>query len=135
MVRNVLRYSDIVHLYCIHVIPFYGSAVLILRLCYDYLFFLSYLRIDKIYDSDDLPLTQMVLQRNTEVNDEDENAEDEEDNENSAEISDEVTNEGTFCLSLISNPYVRLLCGKIPRLISYLSFQSLLYASVVLKKR
>ena len=38
----------------------------------------------------------MVLQRNSEVNDENENAEDEEDDANFAEISDEGAIEGTF---------------------------------------
>ena len=71
MVRNVLRYSDLVKLYCIHVIPLYGSIMLILRWCYDYIFFIVYIWIYNSYDSDDLQLTQMVLQRNTEVNNED----------------------------------------------------------------
>ena len=48
------------------------------------------------YDSDDLPLTQMVCKRNSEVNDEDENAEDEEDDENYVVMSDEGSNEGKF---------------------------------------
>ena len=38
----------------------------------------------------------MVLQRYTEVNYEDENAEDEEDNANFVETSDKGSNEGTF---------------------------------------
>ena len=40
----------------------------------------------------------MVLQSNSEVNDEDENVEDEEDDANFVEISDEESNEGTFLL-------------------------------------
>ena len=40
-----------------------------------------------------------------------------------------------FCLSLISHHYVRLLCGKILRFSSYLSVESLLYASVMLTKK
>ena len=53
--------------------------MLILLWCYDYLLILSYIWIDKSYDSDDKPLTQMVLQRNSEVNDEGKNVEDKED--------------------------------------------------------
>ena len=78
MVINVRKYSDIVKLHCIHVIPLYASVILILRWWYAYILFISCIWIDKSYDSDDLPLTQIVIQRNTEVNDEDENAEDEE---------------------------------------------------------
>ena len=52
--------------------------MLVLRLS----FFIAYIWIDKIYDSDDLPLTQMVLQRTTGLNAEDEDAEDEEGDEN-----------------------------------------------------
>ena len=40
-----------------------------------------------------------------------------------------------FCLSLISHPYVRLLCGNILPLISYLSVESLLYVSVMITKK
>ena len=83
-------------MYCIHVIILYGSVIIILSWCYDYLFCLTYIWIDKNYDSDDLPLIQMVLQRNSEVNDENEDVEDEEDNANFAEMSDEGANEGTF---------------------------------------
>ena len=43
--------------------------MLISRWCYDYIFFLSYIWIDKSYDSDDMPLTQMFLKINSEVND------------------------------------------------------------------
>ena len=43
-----------------------------------------------------MPPTQMVLQNNSEVNDEDKNAEDEEDNASSEEMSNEGANEGTF---------------------------------------
>ena len=75
---------------------FYGSVMLILRWWGDYLFCLKYIWIDKIYDSDDMPPTQMVLQNNSEVNDEDKNAEDEEDNSSSEEMSNEGANEGTF---------------------------------------
>ena len=70
--------------------------MIILRWCCDYLFNLTYIWIDKSYDSDDLPLAQMVLQHNSEVNDEDENAEDEEDDVNFAEMSDEGAYEGTY---------------------------------------
>ena len=76
--------------------PLYGSVMLILRWRYDYIFFFAYIWIDKSYDSDDLPLTQMVLQRNSEVNDGDKIPEDEEDdasfredNEFSYETDDE----------------------------------------------
>ena len=96
IVRNVFRDSDTIKLYCIHVIPLYGSVIIILRWCYDYIFFLVYIWIDKSYDSDDLTLTQMVLQRITEVNYEDENMEDEEDNANFVEMSDKGANEGPF---------------------------------------
>ena len=44
--------------------------------------FISYIWIDKIYNSDDLPLTQMLLQRTNGVNSEDEDAEDDDDDEN-----------------------------------------------------
>ena len=30
MLRNFLRNSDVVKLYCIHIIPFYGSVMLVL---------------------------------------------------------------------------------------------------------
>ena len=96
MVRNVLSDSELVKLYCTHVIPLYGSVMLILRWLYDYLFFLEYIWIYKSYDSDDLLLNQMILQLNSEVNDEDKNAEDEEDNASSEEMSNEGANEGTF---------------------------------------
>ena len=78
MVRNVRKYSDIVKLHCIHIIPLYASVILILFWWYAYLLFLAYTWIDKSYDSDDLLLNQMAIQRNTEVNDEGGNAEDEE---------------------------------------------------------
>ena len=77
IVVNFLRDDDVVLLYCNHVIPFCGYVMIILFWCYDYLLFLAYIWIDKIYDSDDLPLTQMVLQSDTGVNTEDEAAEDE----------------------------------------------------------
>ena len=80
MARNILRDNDIVKLYFNRVIPFYGYVMLILCWCYD--FFLLYIRIGNIYDSDDLPLTQMVLYRTTGVNTEDEDGGDVEDNEN-----------------------------------------------------
>ena len=57
MVRNVLRDSDIVKFYCIHGIPLYGSVMHILCWYYDYLLFIAYIWIDKIYDSDDLRTT------------------------------------------------------------------------------
>ena len=96
MVINIFRYSDIVKFYCIHVIPLYGSGMIILRWWYDYIFFLVYVWIYKSYDIDDLPLTQMVLQINSEVNDEDENAEDEEGDEIFVEMSDEGANVSKF---------------------------------------
>ena len=77
----------------------------------------------------------MVLQRNSEVNYEDENAEDEEDDVNFAEMSDEGVNEDTFFLSLISHPYVRLLCEKILWLSLYLLVESLLYAYFIITKK
>ena len=92
--KNIFRDSDIVNLYYIHVIPYYGSGMLILRWCYDYLFFVEYIWIYKGYDSDEMPLTQMFLQRNTEVNDEEENAEYKEDDANFLGMSDEGENEG-----------------------------------------
>ena len=92
MVRNVLSDSELVKLYCTHVIPLYGSVMLILRWWYDYLFFLAYIWIENSSDSDDLLLTQMVIQCNTEVNDEGENVEDEEDDASFVEISDYGTN-------------------------------------------
>ena len=70
--------------------------MIILRWCCDYLLNLTYTWIDKSYDSDDMPLTQIFLQHNSEVNDEDENAEDEEDDAKVSEIYDEGANEGTF---------------------------------------
>ena len=94
--KNIFRDSDIVNLYYINVIPFYGSVMLILCWCYDYVFFVEYIWIYKGYDSDEMPLTQMFLQRNLELNDEDENAEDKEDNANFVEIFDGGSNEGTF---------------------------------------
>ena len=96
MARNLVRDSDIVKLYCINVILLYGSVMIILRWCCDYLFNLTYTWIDKSYDGDDLPLIQMVLQRDSEVNDEDKNAEDEEDDVKFSEMSDEGANEATF---------------------------------------
>ena len=96
MVRNVLRDSDIVKLYCIHVIPLYGHVTLIFLWFYYFILFFGYKWIDNSYDIDDLPLTQMVLQINSEVNDEDENAEDEEGDEIFVEMSDEGANEGAF---------------------------------------
>ena len=90
--RKLLRYSNLVKFYCIHVIPLYGSVMLILRWWYDYLFFLAYIWIENSSDSDDLLLTQMVIQCNTEVNDEGENVEDEEDDASFVEISDYGTN-------------------------------------------
>ena len=62
------------------------SGIIYLRWCYDYLFFLAYIWIDKSYDSDYLPVTQMLIHPNTGVNTEEEDAEDEEDNENDEEI-------------------------------------------------
>ena len=50
----------------------YGSIMIILCLCYDYICFIAYIRIYKSYDRDDMPLNQMVLKHNSEVNDEDE---------------------------------------------------------------
>ena len=96
MVRNLIRCSDLAKLYCVHVIPLYSSVMLILRWCYNYIFLLIYIYIwiDKSYGSDDLPLTQMFLQRNTEVNDEEENAEYKEDDANFLGMSDEGENEG-----------------------------------------
>ena len=70
--------------------------MLILCLCYDYSFYITYTRIEKCYDSDDLLRIQMVLQRNWEVNDEDENVEDEEEDASFVELYDERANEGTF---------------------------------------
>ena len=90
MVINFFIDSDIVKLYCIHGIPLYGSVMHILCWYYDYLLFIAYIWIDKIYDSDDLPLTQMVLQQNIEVNNEGEDAEDKEYYENYKEMYDEV---------------------------------------------
>ena len=75
---------------------FNGYVMLILCWCYDYLLIFTYIWIDKSYDSDDLPLTQMVLQRNTGVNIEDEDMEDKEDDENYKETSNEGENESTF---------------------------------------
>ena len=43
MVRNVLRDNYVVKLYCNRVITFYGSVMLILCWCYDYLLFLAYI--------------------------------------------------------------------------------------------
>ena len=43
-----------------------------------------------------MSLTQMLLQRNTGVNTQNEDSEDEEDDENHKEISNEGENEGTF---------------------------------------
>ena len=40
-----------------------------------------------------------------------------------------------FCLSLISNAYVRLLCGKFLRLSLHQLVELLLYASVMLTKK
>ena len=54
--------------------------------------FLAYVWIDKIYYSDDLPLTQMVLQRTTGVNTEVKDAEYDEDDENYGEMSNEGEN-------------------------------------------
>ena len=96
MVINIFRDSDIVKFYYIQVITLYGSVMIILRWCCDYLLNLTYTWIDKSYDSDDLPLIWMILQRNSEVNDKDKNTEDEEENANFAEMSDEGANEGTF---------------------------------------
>ena len=96
MLRNVLKYSDILKLYCIHVITLYGSVMIILRWCCDYLLNLTYTWINKSYDSDDLPLIQMVIQSNSEINDEGKNVDNEEDDANFAEVSDEGENEGTF---------------------------------------
>ena len=58
------------------------------------------------YYSDEMPLTQMFLQRNLELNDEDENAEDEEDNAKSVEMFDGGSNEGTFLFVI----YITFLC-------------------------
>ena len=41
----------------------------------------------------------------------------------------------SFCLSLISNAYVRILCRKIPQFSPYLSVESIIYASFVLTKK
>ena len=70
--------------------------MLILHWCYDYIFSLVFNWTEKSYDSDDLPLNQIFLQRNTKVNDEEENVEDEEDDANFLEISYEGANEGKF---------------------------------------
>ena len=96
MARNLFRDSDIFKLYCNYVITLYGSVMLILRWWCDYLFYFTHIWIDKNYDSDDLSLIQMVIQRNSEVNNEYKNAGDEEDDANFAEVSDEGENEGTF---------------------------------------
>ena len=106
MVKNIFRDSDIVNLYYIHVIPYYGSVMLILRWCYDYLFFVEYIWIYKGYDSDEMPLTQMFLQRNLELNDEDENKEDEEDNAKYVEMSLGGSNECTLFFLI----YITSLC-------------------------
>ena len=94
MARNVLIDSDLVKLYCIHVIPLYGSVMIILLWWYYYYFFIEYIRIDNIYNSDDLPLTQRVINCNTGVNTKDKDAEDEEDDENYVEMPNEGENEG-----------------------------------------
>ena len=39
--------------------------------------FIAYILIDKIYDSDNLPLTQMLIQRTTGINTEEEDVEEE----------------------------------------------------------
>ena len=65
MVRNLFRYSDIVKFYFILVILLYEYAMLILRWCGDYPFCLKHTGIEKSYDSDDLPMNQMVLQQNS----------------------------------------------------------------------
>ena len=70
--------------------------MLILCWWYDDLLYITYTWKEKIYDSDDLPLTQMVIKHNSEVNDADKNAEDEEDDANFSEMSDEGSNEGKF---------------------------------------
>ena len=57
-----------------------------------------YIWIENIYDSDDQPLTQMILQRTTRVNTEDEDAKDEEDDENYKKMSNEGANEVRFSL-------------------------------------
>ena len=95
--RDVLRDNHVSKLYCNCAIPFYGSFMLILWWCYNYLLFLAYIWIDKIYDSDELPLTQMVLQITTGVNTEDKYVENEEDDENYKDMSNEVANKCIFC--------------------------------------
>ena len=76
----------------------------------------------------------MVLHRNTGVYTQDEYAEDEEYNENYKEVSNEGANESRF-FSLMSNSYVRLLYGQTIWLTSYMSVESLLYASIMLTKK
>ena len=62
--------------------------------------FIEYIWINKIYDSDDVPLTQIVLQRTTGVNTEDKDAEDDEDEEND---KDNITSNHT---SIMQKKYV-----------------------------
>ena len=84
---NVLRYDYVVMFYCNNMIPFNTYVKIILCWCYDYVMFLKYIWIEKINDSDDLPLTQMVLQRTTGVSSEDKDAEDDEYDEKNEEMS------------------------------------------------
>ena len=81
-----------------------------------------------------MPLTQMVLRSNSEVNDEETNVEDEEDNANFAEMSDEGANEGTFLFVIYITSLRQTSMWKNP-LIKFVSVESLLYVSVVLTKK
>ena len=83
MARNVLGGNFVVKVYCSHFIPFLFSVSFI------------YMNIQN-YDSDDLPMTQMERQHDTEVNTQYKDAEDEEDDENYKKMSNEGSNEGTF---------------------------------------
>ena len=62
----------------------------------------------------------MVPQRNTEVNNEDENTEDEQDNANFVEMSDEGANEGTFLFVIDTTSLRQAFFGKNP-LIKFVS--------------
>ena len=90
MVKNVLRVSDIVNLlYLCYTFVWLCYAYFTLML---WIFFLAYIWVYKSYDSDDLPLTQMAVQKNTRVNTEDEDAEHEENDENYEWMSNKGAN-------------------------------------------
>ena len=77
MVRNILRDNDVFKLYCTRAIFVCAYVMIILFVCYYYVMFIAYILIDKIYDSDNLPLTQMLIQRTTGINTEEEDVEEE----------------------------------------------------------